>query len=247
MILRKNLFNKQKDNDTNERIAIIKNGDLYERNRFIDDYKPFIINIISREIGRFVSEGDSDELSIGLLAFNEAIDRYDMERSKSFLSFAERVIKNRLIDFFRKEKKNGDTVPISYLNQLYENESIEERFFTDYSQEERQDVSAEMEDFINKLLGFGISLEELVDSSPKHIDTRKNAVRIASQIVENEILIKRIMKEKKIPVADIVKQLNVSRKVVHKNRKFIIAVCLVLMSNNDIIKSYVYDLLKEVD
>ena len=104
-----------------------------------------------------------------------------------------------------------------------------------------------MEDFINKLLSFGISLEELVDSSPKHIDARINAVRIASQIVENEILIKRIMNEKKIPVSDIVKQFNVSRKVIHKNKKFIIAVCLILMSNNDIIKSYVNNLLKEVD
>ncbi|NLM43982.1 MAG: RNA polymerase sigma-I factor [Clostridiales bacterium] len=245
MILLKNPFKKEKD--INERISIIKNGDLSERNKLIRDYKPFIINIVSREIGRFVPEGDSDELSIGLLAFNEAIDRYDVERSKSFLTFAERVIKNRLIDFYRKEKKNGDTVPISYLNQLYESENIEERFFADYSQQDRQDVSEEMEDFINKLLSFGISLEELVDSSPKHIDARINAVRIASQIVENEILIKRIMNEKKIPVSDIVKQFNVSRKVIHKNKKFIIAVCLILMSNNDIIKSYVNNLLKEVD
>ena len=82
MILLKNPFKKEKD--INERISIIKNGDLSERNKLIRDYKPFIINIVSREIGRFVPEGDSDELSIGLLAFNEAIDRYDVERSKSF-------------------------------------------------------------------------------------------------------------------------------------------------------------------
>lgn len=245
MILLRNPFRKEKDID--ERISIIKNGDLSERNAFIKDYKPFIINIVSREIGRFVSDGDCDELSVALLAFNEAIDRFDIQRSKSFLSFAERIIKNRLIDFYRKEKKNMDAIPISYLNEIYDGEHIEEKYFIDNSQIESRDISEEMEDFIKKLLTFGISLEELVENSPKHLDTRKNAVKIASQIVENEILIKKIMDSKKIPVSEIEKQFNVSRKVIHKNRKFILAVCLILMSNNEIIKSYVDNLLEEVD
>lgn len=245
MILLKNPFKKEKD--IHERVHIIKNGDLNDRNGLIQDYKPFIINIVSRELGRFVSDGDCDELSIGLIAFNEAIDRFDVERSKSFLSFAERVIKNRLIDFYRKEKKNSNTIPISYLNEIYEAEDIEERLFTDNSQWEDQDVSEEMDDFVKNLLSFGISIEDLVENSPKHIDSKKNAVRIASQMAEDEILMKKIMDNRKIPIAEIQKQFNISRKVLHKNKQFILAVCLILMSNNDVIKSYVYNLLKEVD
>lgn len=245
MILLKNPFKKEKD--IHDRVRMSKNGDLCERNGLIQDYKPFIINIVSKETGRFVSDGDSDELSVGLIAFNEAIDRFDIERSKSFLSFAERVIKNRLIDFYRKEKKNFDTIPISYLNEIYEGEDIEERLFVDSSQWEDQDVSEEMEDFIKKLHGFGISIEDLVESSPKHLDSRKNSARIASQIVKDEILMKKIMDSRKIPVAEIERNLHISRKVLHKNKKFILAVCLILLSNNEIIKGYVYNLLKEVD
>ncbi|SHI60219.1 RNA polymerase sigma-I factor [Lutispora thermophila] len=244
-MLLKNPFKKQKD--INERIGIIKNGDNSERNMLIEDYKPFIINIVSKETGRFVSDGDCDELSIGLMAFNEAIDRFDIHRSKSFFSFAERVIKNRLIDFYRKEKKNLETIPISYLNEAYDNENIEEKYFADSSQMEAQDVSEEMEDFKRKLSAFGISLEELVESSPKHLDTRKNAVKIASCIVKNDILMKKIIDSKKMPVSEIEKHLNVSRKVIHKNKKYILAVCLILTSKNEIIKSYVDNLLKEVE
>lgn len=245
MILLKNPFKKQKD--INERIRIIKNGDDSERNVLIQDYKPFIINIVSKEIGRFVSDGDCDELSIGLMAFNEAIDRFDTHRSKSFLSFAERVIKNRLIDFYRKEKKNMETIPISYLNEVYDNENIEERYFTDNSQMEAQDVSEEMEDFAKELLSFGISLEDLVENSPKHLDTRKKAVKIASEMVKNDILMKKIMDNRKIPISEVERHLNVSRKVIHNNKKYILAVCLILMSKNEIIKSYVDNLLKEVE
>lgn len=245
MILLKNPFKKQKD--INERIRIIKNGDDSERNVLIQDYKPFIINIVSKEIGRFVSDGDCDELSIGLMAFNEAIDRFDTHRSKSFLSFAERVIKNRLIDFYRKEKKNMETIPISYLNEVYDNENMEERYFTDNSQMEAQDVSEEMEDFAKELLSFGISLEDLVENSPKHLDTRKKAVKIASEMVKNDILMKKILDNRKIPISEVERHLNVSRKVIHNNKKYILAVCLILMSKNEIIKSYVDNLLKEVE
>ena len=35
----------------------------------------------------------SDEYSVGLMAFNEAIEKFDIKRSRSFLKFAEMVIK----------------------------------------------------------------------------------------------------------------------------------------------------------
>lgn len=245
IILLKNPF--KKENDINERVRSILNGDQKERNTLIHDYKPFIINIVSKEIGKFVNEGDCDELSIGLLAFNEAIDRFDEERSKSFLSFAERIIKSRLIDFYRKEKTNIDTIPLSYLKEILETEDIEEKLFADNSSTEALDIAEEMQDFVKSLLSFGITVDDLVDSCPKHSDSRRNAVRIASSIVHNDILMKKIMDSKNIPIAEVVRHFAVSRKIVHKNKKFILAVCLILLSNNDIIKSYVYDLLKEVD
>ncbi len=48
--------------------------------------------------------GIDEELSIALMAFNEAIDGYDTSKG-SFLSFAKLVINRRLIDYLRKKTK----------------------------------------------------------------------------------------------------------------------------------------------
>lgn len=245
IVLLKTFFNKGLD--IQKRVDRAQNGDEHEREILISDYQPFIINIVSRETGRFVEIGDSDELSIALIAFDEAISKYDETKSKSFLSFAEQVIKNRLIDYYRKEKKTSNTIPISYLNEIYEKEEIEGKLFKDNSQADMLDVKIEIEDFEESLKAFEISIEDLVKDSPKHKDTRINSAKIAAYIAGNELLMQKMMNSKKIPAKDLERLLNISRKVIHKNKNFIVAVCLVLKSDNDIMKSYVHNLLREVE
>jgi len=54
--------------------------------------------------------GQDDEASIGLLAFNEAIDKYSEDKGAKFLTFAEIVIKRRLTDYYRKESRFTNNV-----------------------------------------------------------------------------------------------------------------------------------------
>ena len=44
-------------------------------NELIDSYKPFIAKTVSSVCKRYIHESD-DEFSIGLIAFNEAIQKY---------------------------------------------------------------------------------------------------------------------------------------------------------------------------
>ena len=55
--------------------------------------------------------GRDDEASIAMIAFNEAIDAYDDSAGASFLSFAEIVIKRRMVDYFRRKTKRQEEVP----------------------------------------------------------------------------------------------------------------------------------------
>ena len=48
----------------------------------------------------------SDEFSIGLQAFNEALDAYQSDKGASFLYFAKMVINRRVIDYIRKIKNS---------------------------------------------------------------------------------------------------------------------------------------------
>jgi RNA polymerase sigma factor len=89
----------------NERVTYIKDNEI-EINGFVEEYKPFIATCVQKATGRYVRYGTDDELSIGLMAFVEAIKAYDLNKG-NFLSFSQNIIKRRLIDYYRKEKKTA--------------------------------------------------------------------------------------------------------------------------------------------
>ena len=92
-----------------EEILMIRQ-DEYQRNRFIERYKPFLAKYTSTVAGRYVSYGIDDELSIALLAFNESIDRYNGEGI--FFEYAKMVVKSRLLDYFKSKeyKEKHDSI-----------------------------------------------------------------------------------------------------------------------------------------
>jgi len=55
----------------------IKAGDKLLREEFINSYTPYIIRTVSNLTGKYVDVENSDEFSVGLAAFNEAIDSFD--------------------------------------------------------------------------------------------------------------------------------------------------------------------------
>ena len=87
-----------------EYLEMIHNGHSDLRSDLICRYKPFILRAVNHICKRPIG-WDDDEASIGLIAFNEAIDRYWPDMGKSFDNFAYMVIRTRLIDEFRRAGK----------------------------------------------------------------------------------------------------------------------------------------------
>ena len=71
----------------------------------IRQYMGFLRAETAKYLHRAPIEGQDEELSIVLLAFYEAILGYKKNRG-AFLAYASRGIRNRLIDYYRKEKKH---------------------------------------------------------------------------------------------------------------------------------------------
>ncbi|MFP2989070.1 sigma-70 family RNA polymerase sigma factor, partial [Bacillus velezensis] len=86
----------------------IQQGDIELQNALIEQYKPFVAKTVSSVCNRYIDEKD-DEFSIGLIAFNEAIEKYSAEKGNSLLAFAELIIKRKVIDYIRKEARNAPT------------------------------------------------------------------------------------------------------------------------------------------
>lgn len=225
----------------NERVDLIKYNDE-EINRLVEEYKPFIAACVEKATGRYMRYGEDDELSIAMIAFVEAIKSHDSSKG-SFLSFASAVIRRRLIDYYRKEKRHTNVVS---LNEYYNDEEDDER---DLSMEQsvdnfmQKEVSEyrklELEQLKNELGKWDISFSQLVKDSPKHEKTRKLSRDIAVFMMDRPLLLQ-LMKDKKyLPVAEIEKGMKIPRKKVERLRKYLIAIMIIMTGDYQYIRDFV--------
>ncbi len=92
--------------------------------------------------------------------------------------------------------------------------------------------------FKNELNTFNITLKELVSCTPKHRDSRESLIKIARILAKDDELYTTLRKKRKIPVVVLLKRVSVSRRTIERNRKYIIAVSLILRSNLEIFREY---------
>ncbi|HWI55348.1 MAG TPA: RNA polymerase sigma factor SigI, partial [Desulfobacteria bacterium] len=216
------------------------------RERLIKSYTPFILKTASKVSGRYVRLGEDDEVSVSLMAFNEAIDCFDTARNHSFLSFAETVIKRRLIDYFRKETAfTKKVVPLSSFEQDDgDNEGTYYYLESKQSIEVYQEKNAiaerkeEILQFTKKLSDFGISFQELVSISPKHEDARIRAMEVAKIIASDADMSNHLITKKELPLKQLEANVGISRKTLERQRKYIIAITLVFISDFEYLKQY---------
>ncbi len=237
-------FNKRKNSESIyedsllQTIKQIKDGDKTVRNDFISSYKPFILKITSKITGKYIDTENCDEFSIGMSAFNEAIDKFDTEKTGNFLLFAQTSIERRIIDYLRKSGRNRE-YPFTYFEGNNEVQ-FEEKYFLSDSNIQFEDIESkdEIDAFMRKLEEFGISFEDLWLNTPKHKDSRKLCFKIATVMAEDDHLYNSLNKCKSIPRNDLIKKIRVHGKTIGNNRKYIIALCLIMRSNLELSKSY---------
>lgn len=207
-----------------------REGNRLERDRIIEQYRPYILRSASQICKRPIRWED-DEASIGIIAFNEAIDRYDREMGKSFDNFAYMVIRNRLIDEFRRQGKiiKSESVTLNDSGGLFEQSMIEiSSSLEEYNREQlATELAMELLAYDEALQKYGISLEELEDCSPKHRDSRKQMIQVAKHFSEQPDWVEILKKTKRLPIRKMLKFSKVVHKTLERNRKYIIALVLI--------------------
>ena len=226
-----------------DKIYRIQNGDERLRNRVINNYQPFIKKVASKVCNRFIDQS-MDEYSIGLFAFNEAINQYKESQGTRFLTFADMVIRRRIIDFIRKEAR---AVKTYYLDQADTEEEgqdesyIEQRAALNFYEEQKQiqERLDQIESYKALLAEFGITFKVLSKNCPKHIDARENAKHIAKVIVDHHELAQFLKEKKQLPIKELLQFVSCSRKTVERNRKYIIAVSLIYLGGYTALQPYI--------
>jgi RNA polymerase sigma factor len=239
------LLKFKKEKTIEHKIAEIQQGNTELQNRIIHDYKPFIAKTVSSVCRRFINEGD-DEFSIGLIAFNEAIEKYSIDKGSSFIAFSELLIKRRVIDYIRKEAK----LKTVHIEEEEEKDAVQtyldtklsmEEFYKKIEQEQRRE---EIIHYQKVLKEFGISFQELVEQSPKHFDARLNAIKVAKLLAENRELCTKLFEKKQLPIKQLQSMVHLSRKTLERNRKYIIAITIVLTGDYVYLKDYIKGVLQ---
>ncbi len=221
-------------------VIIIQKGDRTARDKLVEEYKPFIWKTANQLCKRMLEWGRDDELSIGLIAFNSAIDTFDPEKQIPFLAYCRIVIQNRLKDHFRKESKHLNLYPLDDESgaSALEGRTAWEHYVNMTIEDERRE---ELGRFESLLSDYAISLEDLVEASPKHRDYRLTLFKVASLLLEAHSMMEYLSTRKQLPLNELEKVSGINRKTLEKGRKFIIASALVLNELNDFLylRSYI--------
>ena len=204
---------------------------IEEKEAFILEHKQFILDCVTSFKKDPSLDYSSDEFSIGLIAFNEAISTFNVVKGKSFQNYARLVINNRLIDYARKQRGNSNIVPLELVeHKLTEEESPGIR---------RIEIADEVNLLVKSLKKYKISMADLIKLSPREEPSRLRLIGIAKVIHKDTDLLGKLKQSKKLPINEILKLTEVSRSTLELNRKYIIALVLILDSQLETIKEYV--------
>ncbi len=225
-------------------IAHIQDGDTRLLNQVITDYQPYIAKAASRFCKRYIDPSQDEEFAVALHGFHEAIQQFSPTEGRSFLGFAETVIRRRLIDHLRKERRHSGHA--SYSSFEWEDEdglpvnTADVRKAIDVYEKERttEDRRAEIEAFSQELNMFEISFDELVRVSPKHADSRETMFGIARTIADDPDMLGALFSKKTMPIKELLEKVQVSRKTIERNRKYLIALALIYAGHYPYLSDY---------
>lgn len=221
-------------------VKLAQQGDEEAEEQLISSHIPFVKKTAAQVCKRFIDD-NQDEFSIALLAFHEAMRQYRPGHEASFLTFAHMVIRRRVIDHIRKESKRLEFSHdfTASPNEDHHNHIGDRASSALYSEQEqiakRREEIVQFEEMLSE---FGLSFQMIAKVSPAHEDARRNAIQIAQLVAETDEYKHFLLDKKKLPVKHIEELVQVSRKTIERNRKYIIAMSLLIMSELHYLKEY---------
>jgi RNA polymerase sigma factor len=174
-----------------------------------------------------------EESSIGLIAFNRAIDTFESNKGRTFLNYAYLLISRDLINLFHQNKKNTHTLSLDYTSE--EEVAATTSFETEKAMQFYQE-KAESNSLVDEILeldqllhDFGIGFEELENVSPKHRDTRKLLNEMSYRFIQDWELVEELTRKKRFPSTAFTKKMGYHLKTIERFRKYIITVIIILL------------------
>ena len=207
----------------------------------VRQYLPFIKSETAKFIHRIPREGVDDELGIAMFAFYEAAMAYRRGRG-AFLPLAARAIRNRLIDFARREARHGGVLSLEEPAGEEEGLALADRLDTglDNVAEHQLRLAAreEIGEFGRTLSRYGISMTDVAEACPRQARTLEACHRALRWAKGEPGLLEELMRTGRLPIAALAKGAGVERKTLERHRKYMMAILLAYTNGFEIIRGH---------
>lgn len=208
--------------------------------QMIEQYIPYIRSETAKFLKTFPVE-DSDEFSIAMFAFYECIMAYTPGKG-SFFGFASRVIRNRLIDYTRKQKRHSGQIsldsPVADEDGRTVLDSLETKDCGMENLSERMTVQKEIGMFSGQLEIFGLNLSDVAKECPKQKRTMEECMEVLRYARSHPEFLTQLLQTKKLPLSFLVKGAGVRRKTIERHRKYVVAILLAYTNGYEMIREH---------
>ena len=207
--------------------------------RLIEAYMPFIKAETAKFLKRPPASQD-DELSIAMIAFHEAIQGYSRMRG-AFLKYASMLIKSRLIDYHRRERRHGNLVS---LDTPADEDDVPLGDTLTAARDHGEEVSVrdatrnEIEELSRQMDAFGVKLSDVADNCPKQERTLAACRRVLDYARKNPELLDRFVKTGRLPVNELSQGSGTDKKTMERHRKYLAAILLAFTNGYEIIRGH---------
>lgn len=222
--------------------------DVRSADDLIKQYFPFIKAETAKYMGVSIT-GSEDEFSVALYAFYEAIMAYEKDRG-SFFALASKSIRNRLIDYSRKEDRHSSTKSMQEEIGEGDGHTIEEVLADDKDQidsfHQREATKLEIDEYTANLKECGLSLTDIADNCPKQDKTFQSCMKVVEAVMDNSSILDYLILTKKLPIQKLSDESGVSRKLLDRYRKYLVGILLAYTNGFEIIRGHLTYMKMEV-
>ena len=198
-----------------------------DQEEILQSNEAFILRTASFVLGRPVTRSD-DEYSIALSAFWEAEQTHDPSKG-SLQTYASVVIRHRLIDFIRSNKRFGQEISVEpevfggEMNDDSEMDGLRTEIGKKLIREmPDRTLEEEIAELAAVLKRYQIDFFDLPKACPKAKKTRTVCLKAARFVCAIAELLARLRRTLKLPAAEMETGVPIARKLLDKFRKYII-------------------------
>lgn len=218
---------------------------------FVRRNESFILKCASSVVRHYVTKSD-DEWSIALSAFSQAVTDYSAGKG-SFMSFAELVIRRKLIDYIRSQAKHRAEILVSpsVFDSSPEEDGEDNAMKAAVSEKiismPDDSIQLEIEAANQAFSAYDFSFFDLAGCSPKAEKTKIACAKAVAYIIQNPIILHNVRKDKFLPVKLIEENTGVPRKVLERHRKYIIAAMEIMTGDYPCLSDYMRYIREELE